>query len=176
MPDNALQHKLFTSLSSSPKARTNGPAIDPMSVVDFPILASSPMNTAQVPIDTPIATVQHIATDLVEVRLKPQHTLSVAGIGAILKARELLGYGAPSRVLFMFPAEETDFDLNMITTDHYQGRPVEQFTRAIAFVFRNAHNERFGRLYFAYFPSPVPSAMFMEEAEARAWLDMLPEA
>jgi len=60
--------------------------------------------------------------------------------------------------------------MSMITPDHYNGRPVEQYTTAVAWVVRNEHNERFTRLYFAYFQSPVPSAIFMEEEEARAWL------
>ena len=122
-------------------------------------------------IDTPIAIVPGIAPNLVEVRLKPGKALTVSGIAAILAARWSLGRERPSCVRFMFPEEETDFDLCMITTDHRSGRPVKEFTHAMAWVLRNVHNERFARLYFAYFPSPVPNAIFLKEAEVRAWLD-----
>lgn len=128
-------------------------------------------NTADHPIvKTPIATVQRTAPDLVEVRFNPGCVLSVAGISAILNVRDELGREAPSHVLIVFPHEELDFEMTMLTTDQYRGRPVEQHTLSVAWVVRNAHNEHFTRLYFAYFPSPVPSAIFMEEAQGRAWL------
>jgi len=122
-------------------------------------------------IDTPIATIQRTAEDLVEVRFKPGVVLTVAGITAILQARQQSAGGVPLRVLIVFPTDEMDFDMSMITTDHYRAVPVEQFTRAVAWAAQNAHNERFCQLYFAYFPSPVPSAIFITEAEACAWLD-----
>ncbi|MEO8067160.1 MAG: hypothetical protein ABI599_05660 [Flavobacteriales bacterium] len=128
-------------------------------------------NTAEHPIiNTPVATVQRTGTDLVEVRFTSGCVLNVTGIAGILDARAELNRGIPDLLLAVFPAEEVDFELTMISTDHYQGRPVEQHTRASAWVVRNEHNERFTRLYFAYFPSPVPSAIFMQEQEARAWL------
>lgn len=121
-------------------------------------------------IDTLIATVQRTSADLVEVRSKPGTVLTIPRITAVLHAREELGRIGSHCALLVFPEEETDFDMSMITEDHYGGRPVVEFTEAVAWLVRNEHNERFTRLYFAYFPSPVPSAIFMEEAEARAWL------
>lgn len=121
-------------------------------------------------IDTPVATVQLATPDLVEVRFKLGAVLTLAGIAAIVHAREEIGRTAPHRAMIVFPPEEMDFDMPMITTDHYHGRPVVEFTKAVAWVTRNEHNERFCKLYFAYFPSPVPSAIFMEEEQARAWL------
>ena len=140
--------------------------------VEHTILAPAKnMTTLPALIDTPLATVQLSAPDLVEVRFKPGCTLTVAGITAILTVREELGRSGAHRVLFVFPNEETDFEMSMITKDHYQGRPVQEFTRAAAWATRNEHNERFARLYFAYFPSPVPSAILTEEGEARDWLE-----
>ncbi len=129
------------------------------------------MTTFSQRIDTPIALVERTAPDLVEVRLKPGITLSVAGIAAILQARKQLAEGQRMRVLFVFTHDDTDFDMAMITADHYGSVKAEDFTRAVAWVARNAHNERFCELYFAYFPSPVPSAIFMTEEEGRAWLN-----
>lgn len=122
-------------------------------------------------IDTPIASIQRTASDLVEVRFKPGATLTVQGISAILQARQQAAAGEPLRVLIIFPQDEMEFELNMITTDYYRAVPVEQFTRAVAWVAMNEHNRRFCELYFAYFPSPVPSAIFTAEEEARKWLD-----
>ncbi len=121
-------------------------------------------------IDTPIATIQRTAADLVEVRFKSGATLTVAGITAILQARQQAADGVPMRVLIVFPQDEVDFEMSMITKDHYAATPVQGFSRAIAWVTQNDHNERFCQLYFAYFPSPVPSAIFSTEAEARQWL------
>lgn len=122
-------------------------------------------------IDTPIATVERTAADLVEVRMKPGSTLSVGGIAAILQARRQLADGQRMRVLFVFANEDTDFDMAMITADHYGSTKAEHFTRAVAWVAHNGHNERFCELYFAYFPSPVPSAIFMTEGEGMKWLE-----
>ena len=74
------------------------------------------------------------------------------------------------RVLVIFPEDELLFEMNMITTDYYRAVPVQQFTRAIAWAAMNDHNQRFCELYFAYFPSPIPSAIFTTEEEAREWL------
>ena len=122
-------------------------------------------------IDTPIATIQRTAPDLIEVRFKPGATLTVQGISTILQARQQTAGGEPMRVLVIFPQDELLFEMNMITTDYYRTVPVEQFTRAIAWAAMNDHNHRFCDLYFAYFPSPVPSAIFTTEEEARKWLE-----
>lgn len=128
------------------------------------------MTTTNPLIDTPLATIQRTGPDLVEVRFKPGKVLSIAGISALLDARQAMPLERPLRVLIVFPEDHVDFEIQMITTDHYAKRPVDQHSRAVAWVTRNAHNERFTQLYFAYFPSPVPSAIFTEEEEARAWL------
>lgn len=122
-------------------------------------------------IDTPIARVQRTADDVTEVRLRSGCTLTVPGIAAILAARQQVAAGVPQRVLFVFPAEEVDFDMTMITKDHYASVPAREFTKAVAWAMGNPHNERFCQLYFAYFPSPVPSAIFLSEEEARTWLN-----
>lgn len=123
------------------------------------------------PIDTPIATIHRTAADLVEVHLKAGTTLSVAGIAAILSARQQAAGDRPLRVLVLFPAEDMDFELSMITKDHYSTVPVERFTRAVAWAAITDHNKRFCELYFAYFPSALPSAIFLREQEARQWLE-----
>ncbi|MBL7950760.1 MAG: hypothetical protein JNM62_03470 [Flavobacteriales bacterium] len=121
-------------------------------------------------IDTGIAFVERTSADLVEVRFKSGAVLSASGITALLDARERMAGAGPALVLIMFPNEQMDFELAMMTTDNYQGRPAQRHSRAVAWVTRNAHNDRFTRLYFTYFPSPVAAGIFMDEQEARAWL------
>ncbi len=128
------------------------------------------MTTTQFLIDTPLAAVERTAPHFAEVHFKPGAVLTVAGIAAILTAREVMGRVGPHQALIVFPAEETNFDMTMITADHYKGRPVEEFTSSVAWVTRNEYNERYVRLYFSYFPSPVPGAISKEEVEARTWL------
>lgn len=128
------------------------------------------MTTLSSHIDTSIATVERNDQDLIEVRIRSGATLTIAGIAEILQARELLAEGQPRLVLIAFPPDEVDFELSMITLDHYRTVPMERFTRAVAWVTGNARNDQFCRLYFAYFPSPVPSAIFEDEASARSWL------
>jgi hypothetical protein len=50
---------------------------------------------------------------------------------------------------------------------------MKEHCRAEAWAVRNTLNEKIAQLYFRYFPSPVPSAFFMTEEEASAWLDQL---
>lgn len=128
------------------------------------------MTTTSSRIDTAIATVERTAPDLIEVRIHPGVTLTVAGIAEILQARQRLADGEPLLALISFPPEDVDFELSMITLDHYGTVPVEHFTRAAAWVTCTPRNDQFCKLYFAYFPSPVPSAIFEDESAARAWL------
>lgn len=121
-------------------------------------------------IETSIAVVERDDQGLIQVRIRPATTLTIVAIAEILEARRRLSEGQPRLVLFVFPPEDVDFELSMITLDHYRTVPVEQFTRAVAWVTRNSRNDQFCKLYFAYFPSPVPSAIFEEESAARGWL------
>ena len=124
-------------------------------------------------IETRLALVQRVSSDRVEVRFREGITFTTAGIQEILAAREQLGRDAPpARVLIVLP-ELADFDMDMITRDHYKGQPVRDHSRAVAWVVHNDSNERFTQMYFAYFPSPVPSAIFRLETEAMAWLGMM---
>ena len=120
-------------------------------------------------VETPLATIRYTAVDRVEVRFKPGQTLTVAGLAEMMTMRQRLGAAGKHR-LIVFMQEESDFDLPMITTDHYTLIP-QPNTEAVAWVVINDRNERFTRLYLAYWPPPFPSAVFHGEADARAWLE-----
>ena len=135
-------------------------------------LSSQPhtMN-AIAPIDTDLALLIRSAPDLLEVHFKPDVTINSAGIQRILQMRQKLTPAQqPARVLIVLP-EQPDFDVDMITTDQYRPYPVEDFTRAVAWVVHNDLGDRITRLYFAYFPPPVPTQVFRTEVEARSWMN-----
>ncbi|HMC97704.1 MAG TPA: hypothetical protein VKG92_08630 [Flavobacteriales bacterium] len=119
--------------------------------------------------ETSLATIRYTAVDRVEVRFKPGQTLTVAGLAEIMTIRQRLGATGKHR-LIVFMCEEMDFDLAMITTDHYAVHP-QSNTEAVAWVTLNDRNEQFTRMYLSYWPSPFPSAVFRGEEEARAWLE-----
>lgn len=118
--------------------------------------------------DTPLAEVRYTAADRVEVHFKPDITLTVAGVQTMMAARQELGGSGPHKVLMLLP-DYVDFDMAMITTDHYEAVP-QPNTLAVAWVARTERNATFARMYLAYFPPPMPSEVFLTEAEARAWL------
>ncbi len=125
--------------------------------------------TNELPVkDTPLAVVSYTAADRVEVRFKPDLTFTVEGIQQMMVARQELGGNGPHKALIVMP-EHVDFDLAMITTDHYKFVP-QPNTLAVAWVVRTERNATFTRMYLAYFPPPFPSEVFLAEDEARAWL------
>jgi hypothetical protein len=128
------------------------------------------MGTSDKPPASAIATVLRTAPDLVEVRFHEGALWSNAAIMPILEQRAALGREVPNKVLVVLP-ELLDFELGTMTTDHYAGVGLEVHCLAEAWVVRNAFNEKLARLYFSYFPSPVPCRIFFEEAEARTWLE-----
>ena len=97
-------------------------------------------------IETPIAIVERIGDDRVDVRMKPESTLTIAGVAEFIHARQQLAAGVPMRVLIVMSEREMDFDMSMMTTNHYADRPMADFSKAIAWVTRNDHNDRFCRL------------------------------
>jgi hypothetical protein len=119
-------------------------------------------------VDTPLATLRCTAADRMEVHFKPGKTFTVEGIKQMMLARQKLGEAGPHRVLVVMP-DHVDFDMSMITTDHYTAVP-QPNTLAVAWVTQNERNATFTRLYLSYFPPPFPSEVFLLEAQGRSWL------
>jgi hypothetical protein len=124
------------------------------------------MNTL---IETRLATLEQVSPDLLEVRFKPDLKLDVNGLAEILRERELLCPRGSVAVLGIFPPD-IDFDLDVMTTDHYRDRGLENCTRALAIAAGSTMNERMAGLYFAYFPQPFNTSVFQTTEEARSWL------
>lgn len=121
-------------------------------------------------VDTPLAVVSRTAADRMKVHFKEGRTLTVEGIQQMMAMRQRMGEAGPHRVLIVMP-EVVDFDMSMITTDHYSAVPQPNTVAvAVAWVTQNERNATFTRMYLAYFPPPFPSEVFLLESDARRWL------
>lgn len=125
-----------------------------------------PMNDL---IETRLATIERVGTELLEVRFKPDQHVDRAGIDEILEERKRLCPEGTRNILTIIPGEP-DFDLDVVTTDHYSGRELENCTRALAIAASSTINERMAGLFFAYFPQAFATKVFSGEEEARRWL------
>jgi SpoIIAA-like len=127
----------------------------------------SPMSSL---VETRQATVELVGNGTVEVRFKPGITLDQAGLHEVIAERErLISAGEPQAVLAIFPPD-ADFEIAIMTMDHYKGRKIQSGTRVVAVAANSLMHERMVSLYFAYFPQPFNAKAFVEEDEARAWL------
>lgn len=120
-------------------------------------------------IETRLATLERTSDDIVEVRFKPGVKLDPAGIMEVLRERKRFCTPGGHHVLAVFPPE-SDFEMGVMTTDHYLESGIRDCTRTLALAANGAMNERMASLYFAYFPQPFDARVFMEESEARTWL------
>lgn len=120
--------------------------------------------------DVVIATVVRTGPDRIDVRCHEAVKWTTVGLNELMEARRTVAGGVPQRVLVVLP-EELDFELSTMTTEHYDPNDLGKHCRAEAWVVRNTFNARLHEVYFNYFPSPVPNAAFMTEAEALAWLE-----
>ena len=126
------------------------------------------MDRTTTTVETSLAVIELVAPGRMEVHFKTGHTFTVEGIRSMLEARQQLGRSGPHRVLIVMP-DVVDFDLTMITTDHYTEVP-QPNTLAVAWVVQNERNATFTHMYLAYFPPPFPSEVFLLVADGRSWL------
>lgn len=120
-------------------------------------------------IETRLAIIEKVGTELLEVRFKPDQHVDRAGIDEILNERKRICPEGSRNILAIIPGEP-DFDLDVVTTDHYAGRGLENCTRALAIAATSSINERMAGLFFAYFPQAFATKVFSGEEEARRWL------
>ncbi|MFZ1688911.1 MAG: hypothetical protein WAU70_15910 [Flavobacteriales bacterium] len=120
-------------------------------------------------IETRLATIEKVGTELLEVRFKPEQHVDRAGIDEILNERKRICPEGPRSILAIIPGEP-DFDLDVVTTDHYAGRDLENCTRALAIAASHSISERMAGLFFAYFPQAFATKVFSTEGDARRWL------
>ncbi|MEO8069557.1 MAG: hypothetical protein ABI599_17805 [Flavobacteriales bacterium] len=121
-------------------------------------------------IETRLATIEKVGAELLEVRFKPDVRVDRAGIDEILNERKRICPEGLRNILTVIPGEP-DFDLDVLTTDHYEGRGLENCTRALAVAAGSSLNEHMAGLFFAYFPQEFNARVFNSEQDARKWLD-----
>jgi hypothetical protein len=119
--------------------------------------------------ETRLATLERVSPELLEVRFKPGQKIDLAGVHDILIERQRMCNGEPYHVLAVLPPD-ADFEMSVMTQDHYRGLGLERCTRSLAWAATDMLAERMASLYYAYFPQPFPTRVFTEEAEARKWL------
>lgn len=120
-------------------------------------------------IETRLATLEHGATDLVEVRFKPDARLDAEGIGEIVRAKHQLCATSATDVLMVLPPD-IDFELSVLAIDHHAANGGCGLARKLAFAAQCPFNERLARIYFRYHPRSGETAIFLDESDARAWL------
>ncbi len=79
-------------------------------------------------------------------------------------------WAGPHQVLVVFPNEPLDFDPVAMTTDHIEGRPVEERTRFMAIMVGDPTNMPLFAQHFALVPNDLKIRLFLEVEQARAWL------
>ncbi len=121
-------------------------------------------------IEARVATIERVNEAVLHVRFKPEVRLDTSGLNEVLEERQRLCPEGPHDVLAVFPPE-LDFDMQVMTKDHYLGRGLEHCTASLAVAAGSPMNERLVSLYFAYFPQPFETRVFTDEREASLWLE-----
>lgn len=116
-----------------------------------------------------IATLAYTAPDRVEVRFKPGVEFTSARIAELMQVRARLGVSGKHRVLMILP-EVIDFDVDIVQVEHYTVTP-QPNTEAVAWLVRSAEDMHITRLAVGRGVPTFPWKVFMNEAEARAWLE-----
>lgn len=120
-------------------------------------------------IETPTATVQFIARNVVLARYRPDVQVGREEIAENLRAR-IAGLGeGPYGVIALFP-EETDFELSLLSTDHYADEAMARSTSALAIVAEGTLYERFAHIYLNYHPTAFRAKVFADLTPAIAWV------
>ncbi len=118
-------------------------------------------------IDIPMARIALMPGGLVEVHIRVDQRIDVAGLQASMKARrELLGGG--SGPLLFFAWGDLDWEPAALQTDLF-GADSETIT-AMGVLVSNKVLALAANMYFGLFPARFPTRIASEEDEVRMWL------
>jgi hypothetical protein len=120
-------------------------------------------------IETKAAVLERTSEHMVEVRFKPDVKLDAEGLGEVVKAKHALCANAKADILVVLPVE-VDFELNVLSLDHREANGGCGLSKRLALAAASPFNERLATIYFRYHPRDGETAVFVEEADARAWL------
>ena len=126
------------------------------------------MKKSSAKIEMDHATVECVSPDLIELRFKPSITLTSAGLGEVIRAKEQLCV-RPMDVLAIFPPD-LDLELNVLSIDHRAMNNGCGLSRRLAIAAQDTFTSRLAEIYFRYHPRDGETAVFLKEAEARDWL------
>ncbi|MEO8590006.1 MAG: hypothetical protein ABI432_11585 [Flavobacteriales bacterium] len=133
------------------------------------------MSTSTAVLETSLATIQRPTAGLVEIHIKADVTVNLQGILEIFTKLDGQGWAGPAKLLVVFPEMPVDFDLPVMSKDHFEGRPAGPNGTTVALAVPDPRTLGFIELHFAYFPAVVSMRIFTTEVEARAWLAPLPD-
>lgn len=119
-------------------------------------------------IDTTQATVERVSWDLVEIRFKANVAVDPSGIMEVMQAKSSLAdHHSVDLLVVLYP--DIDIRLDTLYEDHKPNKGTGS-SRRLAFVAQNKMNKKLAEVYFRYYPSTYETHVFIDEAEAKAWL------
>jgi hypothetical protein len=113
---------------------------------------------------------ERVASDMLEIRLKPGVRVDQACIASIMRERVRCCGSAPLCVL-VIASDDAELDIAVLGMDHYQVNQSSEGLRAVAITSGTLMLETMARLYAAYFPPMFRLEVFSKEADAREWLN-----
>ena len=123
-------------------------------------------------VHTEAADIERMDGGDVEIRFRKEARITLSAIQEILDARvKFCGLGEYA-VLVTLP-EDIDFDISVLTNDHYQDRELHRCTYAVAWDAESKMNEQLVEIFYRYFPQRFPVKVFRSKDEAREWLDTM---
>lgn len=119
--------------------------------------------------ETRHARLERTRSGLIEVHFKPAIKLDSTGLQELHEAkRQLCGTEQPD-MLAVFPPE-IEFDMSVLLSGHRPVSAPQGLVRRLALAASSAFNRDLAEIYFRYHPREHDTAIFVDEAEARAWL------
>jgi hypothetical protein len=129
-------------------------------------------NTGPELIETEMASIERIHSELVTVRIKEGVSVSARTVRDMLEERKRSFGATPHHVLMVAPAD-LEFDVKVMYTDHCGEAQMDGVTKSITWVANSQVNTDLLNLYYAYFPSKVPMSIVLFEQESQAILAKL---
>ena len=123
-------------------------------------------------IETKLATMSLVAPGYIEQRFRVGVAMDREGFEENRQVRHMLGGAAPYVMLSVIP-EGVDFQLDVVTIDHFGMEPEGSGLSALAVVAGDNLLTSITHLFFKYFPPSFPARVFNNEAGAQAWLATL---
>lgn len=127
------------------------------------------MATSSRTIETRLATMVLTATGFIEQRFREGVKLDREGFEENRRARQELCGSGPYVMLSILP-EDLDFELTVLSSDHFGAAAEIAGLTALAVVAHGKLIQGVSAIFFKYFPPQFPARIFNNETDAREWL------